>query len=92
MWHMDRPDAVSFHNLTLEGLHDVLQTIMGWANYHLHLFQLGDLMYAEPTAEDRDILDGRKLKLSALAIDGERAFEYVYDYGDYWAAWWCWRR
>jgi Plasmid pRiA4b ORF-3-like protein len=71
-------------NFTLEGLHDVLQTIMGWANYHLHHFQLGDLMYGELTPEDRDMLDGRKLKLSALAIDGERAFEYVYDYGDNW--------
>ena len=57
-------------NFTLEGLHDVLQTIMGWANYHLHHFQLGDLTYGEPTPEDRDMLDGRKLKLSALAIDG----------------------
>jgi Plasmid pRiA4b ORF-3-like protein len=69
---------------TLEGLHDVLQTIMGWANYHLHHFQIGDLMYGELTLDDRDILDERKLKLSALAIDGERAFEYVYDYGDNW--------
>jgi hypothetical protein len=69
---------------TLEGLHDVLQTIMGWANYHLHHFQIGDLMYGELTLDDRDILDERKLKLSALAVDGERAFEYVYDYGDNW--------
>jgi hypothetical protein len=71
-------------NFTLEALHDVLQTIMGWADYHLHHFQLGDLTYGEPTPEDRDILDGRKLKLSALAVDGKRAFEYVYDYGDNW--------
>jgi hypothetical protein len=71
-------------SFTLEGLHDVLQAIMGWANYHLHHFQLGNLMYGELTPEDRDMLDGRKLKLSALAIDGERAFEYVYDYGDNW--------
>jgi len=71
-------------NCTLEGLHDVLQIIMGWADYHLHHFQIGGLMYGDPTPEDRDILDGRKLKLSALAIDGERAFEYVYDYGDNW--------
>jgi hypothetical protein len=71
-------------NFTLEGLHDVLQAIMGWANYHLHHFEIGGHMYGEPTPEDRDMLDGRKLKLSALAIDGERAFEYVYDYGDNW--------
>ena len=71
-------------NFTLEGLHDVLQIIIGWADYHLHHFQIGDLMYGELTLDDRDILDERELKLSALAIDGERAFEYVYDYGDNW--------
>jgi hypothetical protein len=71
-------------NCTLERLHDVLQIILGWADYHLHHFQIGSLMYGEPTPEDRDVLDGRKLKLSSLAIDGERAFEYVYDYGDNW--------
>jgi Plasmid pRiA4b ORF-3-like protein len=42
-------------NFTLEGLHDVLQVIMGWANYHLHHFQIGGLMYGEPTPEDRDM-------------------------------------
>jgi hypothetical protein len=41
-------------------------------------------MYGELTPKDRDILDERKLKLSTLAIDGERALEYVYDYGDNW--------
>jgi hypothetical protein len=71
-------------NFTLEDLHDVLQAIMGWANYHLHHFQIGGHMYGELTPEDREMLDGRKLKVSALAIDGERAFEYVYDYGDNW--------
>jgi hypothetical protein len=69
---------------TLEGLHEVLQAIMGWADYHLHHFEIGGHRYGKPTPEDGDMLDGRKLKLSALAIDGERAFEYVYDYGDNW--------
>jgi hypothetical protein len=71
-------------NFTLRDLHDVLQTVMGWADYHLHHFQIGGLMYGEPTPEDRDILSEHKLKLAALAIDGERAFEYIYDYGDNW--------
>ncbi len=71
-------------NFTLESLHGVLQNIMGWADYHLHHFRIGGLMYGELTPEDREMQDGRKLKLSALAIGGERAFEYVYDYGDNW--------
>jgi len=57
---------------------------MGWADYHLHHFQFGDVMYGAPTPEDRDMHDGRKIKLSTALVDGERAFDYVYDYGDNW--------
>ena len=32
-------------SVTLEGLHDVIQTVMGWADYHLHHFQFGSVMY-----------------------------------------------
>lgn len=34
--------------------------------------------------EDRDMNDGRKVKLSTALVDGERAFQYLYDYGDGW--------
>jgi hypothetical protein len=70
--------------MTLEGMHDVIQKVMGWADYHLHHFQFGEVMYGMPTPEDREMHDGRKIKLSALVVDGERAFEYLYDYGDGW--------
>ena len=36
-------------SFTLEALHDVIQTVMGWADYHLHHFQFGDVMYGAPT-------------------------------------------
>jgi len=71
-------------SITLEGLHDVIQIVTGWADYHLHHFQFGDVMYGAPTPEDRDMHDGRKIKLSTALVDGERAFDYVYDYGDNW--------
>jgi hypothetical protein len=71
-------------SFTLKELHDVIQAVMGWADYHLHHFQIGGVQYGEPTPEDRDIASERKLKLSTLAIDGERVFDYVYDYGDNW--------
>jgi hypothetical protein len=69
---------------TLKDLHDVMQSIMGWADYHLHHFQIGSVHRGEPSPEDRDIASEHKVKLAALAIDGERAFESVYDYGDNW--------
>jgi hypothetical protein len=71
-------------NVTLEGLHDVIQIVMGWADYHLHHFQFGEVMYGMPSPEDPDMNDGRKIKLSALLADGERTFQYLYDYGDGW--------
>jgi Plasmid pRiA4b ORF-3-like protein len=70
--------------MTLEGLHDVIQVVMGWADYHLHHFQFGDVMYGAPTPEDREMNDGRKVKLSTVLVDGERVFQYLYDYGDGW--------
>jgi hypothetical protein len=71
-------------NLTLEDLHDVIQTIMGWADCHLHHFQLGDAMYGVAAPDDPEMNDGRKIKLSTLLDDGERVFLYLYDYGDGW--------
>jgi hypothetical protein len=71
-------------NLSLEGLHDVIQVVIGWADCHLHHFQIGSLRYGAPMPDDVDTQDGRKVKLATLIDDGERAFEYVYDYGDEW--------
>lgn len=71
-------------DFTLKGLHDVIQNVMGWYDGHLHHFQIGGTLYGEPLPEDRDNLSERKLKLASLANDGERIFEYVYDYGDNW--------
>jgi hypothetical protein len=75
-------------SFTLKSLHDVIQTIMGWYDGHLHHFEIGGILYGEPSPEDdfhdRKLLDERKFKLASLANDGERAFEYVYDYGDNW--------
>jgi hypothetical protein len=71
-------------NFTLEGLHDVIQIVMGWADYHLHHFQFRDVMYGAPTPDDREMNDGRKIKLSTAVVDGERTFQYLYDYGDGW--------
>jgi hypothetical protein len=71
-------------SMTLEGLHDVIQIVMGWADYHLHHFQSGSVMYGAPTPDDREMHDGRKIKLSTALVDGERVFDYVYDYGDNW--------
>lgn len=34
--------------ITLHGLHRVIQEVMGWENYHLHLFRFGEKEYGIP--------------------------------------------
>lgn len=70
--------------MTLEGLHDVIQIVMGWADYHLHHLQFGDVMYGVSAPDDREMNDGSKVKLWTVLEDGERVFQYFYDYGDSW--------
>jgi Plasmid pRiA4b ORF-3-like protein len=73
-------------DFTLKNLHDIIQAAMGWYDYHLHHFEIGGSLYGEPAPDDydREILNERKIKLGMLGGDGERAFDYVYDYGDNW--------
>ena len=79
-------------NLSLEGLHFVIQTAMGWTNSHLHDFvtgpQPGATIYGmldpEDTWSTRNILDERRYKVTdLLERDQARAF-YEYDFGDGW--------
>ncbi len=69
---------------TLALLHDVIQVVVGWQDYHLHHFEIGGTRYGRAAPEDPELADERKLTLARLAETGLRAFEYVYDYGDDW--------
>jgi pRiA4b ORF-3-like protein len=68
---------------TLLKLHKVLQVVMGWENYHLHEFRIGDLSFGEPFP-DSDFIDERPIKLTQIAPSGPLTFEYIYDFGDGW--------
>lgn len=81
-------------DLTLDRLHDVLQAAMGWADSHLHHFQMGpdakDFRMT-PFLTDYDLEEGetdgvheRDVRLDqTLAKPGQRLF-YTYDFGDSW--------
>jgi hypothetical protein len=73
--------------ITFAKLHNTLQVVMGWWNYHLHLFVVGSL----------EITDRRTLaKLGPIGIPDDTArlldhikqegatFTYEYDFGDSW--------
>ena len=40
---------------TLKGLHDVIQVVMGWQDYHLHHFAIGGARYGQATPEDPEL-------------------------------------
>jgi hypothetical protein len=75
--------------LTLEVLHDVLQLAMGWTDFHLHEFRVGQKRYGIPDPEDQlmslpPVGNERRVHLSmVLGKVGARA-TYTYDFGDSW--------
>lgn len=68
---------------TLGKLHEVIQTVMGWQDYHLHSFTVGAVEYGVFEPELR-LRSEHGVKLSQI-IPGEKfKFHYEYDFGDSW--------
>jgi len=71
--------------MTLFGLHRILQVVMGWENYHLHQFIVGSARYGEPDPEYGDTMkDDRRARLRKIAREEGASFVYEYDFGDGW--------
>jgi hypothetical protein len=74
-------------NLHLKGLHDVIQAVFGWQDYHLFEFRVGEKIYGGPAPGedyDRKVLHARSMRLATLIAKGVRRFDYFYDFGDDW--------
>ena len=77
---------------TLDILHEMIQAIMPWDNYHMYHFYLrliDDLRWGMPPPEDldfgMDIRDSRAATLaSVLAAPSFKVLRYNYDFGDDW--------
>jgi len=71
--------------ILLPHLHGVLQLAMGWTNSHLHLFQVGKRVFAEPSPDDDfPIIDYRSVPLNQIAPAVADHLVYLYDFGDSW--------
>lgn len=70
----------------LDELHDVLQIVMGWQDYHLHQFYVGTTRYAPiyPDMEPMGELDEQLVQLDQVAPGPGAQFDYEYDFGDSW--------
>lgn len=71
-------------NINFDDLHNVIQAVMSWGNYHLYSFNIGKEEIGIPDPDFRDnLLNARKIKLKdKLSI--KQKFGYVYDFGDNW--------
>ena len=71
-------DNISFHKL-----HEIIQIIMSWGNYHLYSFYIGKERIGLPSDFDNDLLNAKKIKLKDM-LSLKQKLGYVYDFGDNW--------
>jgi len=75
-------------DLTLSGLHTVLQTLFSWDDAHLHGFIVKDVEYGpldeDFEGDDDDIQDDSDVTLDSLELTAGAKFHYTYDFGDNW--------
>lgn len=75
-------------SMTLAALHDLIQIVMRWWDYHLHEFMVDEKVYGVPDPEDefyeRKVYQAKSIRLGTLIERGVREFLYVYDFGDNW--------
>ncbi|GEM_PF-780305 len=75
----------------LEDLHDIIQSVMGWLDYHLHEFEVAGSRFGRPDYVDDfwdddlpQLQDARDISLCEIFEAGIRQFLYRYDFGDDW--------
>ena len=69
--------------LPLDGLHQVLQAVMGWKDCHLHTFEAGRRTFGPADAE-WDVEDERRVTVEQLLKTSRSRLVYTYDMGDGW--------
>lgn len=73
-------------NIPLDQLHDVLQFAMGWEDYHLHEYRVGDKFIGMPDPEGMvETIDEQTLSLKDIVSKPKDKFIYDYDFGDGWS-------
>lgn len=73
--------------ITLKLLHDIIQITIGWFDYHLWEFTIGEQRYGLPMDEDwgtEPRKQATKVRLRDALKTKSTVIDYVYDFGDYW--------
>lgn len=72
---------------TLIQLHTILQIVMGWDGYHLHMFDINGQIYGNPDDDeygDMGTKNESRFRLNQLVGREGFKFRYEYDFGDSW--------
>jgi hypothetical protein len=82
---------IETQDVTLNQLHALIQTAMGWTNSHLYQFKIKGTRYVDHNLvadgwDDPDMLDDSSICISDLLSKhgGSLQIGYVYDFGDRW--------
>lgn len=72
----------------LRSLHELIQAVMPWEDYHLYEFAIAERVYGEPDPEDavwgRKVYQAKGMQLGRLIQRGITELHYTYDFGDNW--------
>src|ERR1700688_2029238 len=74
-------------SITLKVLHDIVQIVMGWFDYHLWEFTIAGQRYGLPIDEDWGTaprIDASKVRLRDVLRPRRTVIDYLYDFGDSW--------
>jgi hypothetical protein len=74
-------------SVTLKVLHDIIQAAIGWFDYHLWEFTIGQRKYGLPMDNDwgtEPRFDAGKVRLRDVLTPDKTVIDYTYDFGDGW--------
>jgi hypothetical protein len=74
-------------SVTLKVLHDIVQAVMGWFDYHLWEFTIDKRRYGLPMDEDWGTtprIEATKVRLRDILKPRKTIIDYLYDFGDSW--------
>jgi Plasmid pRiA4b ORF-3-like protein len=71
-------------SIRLAGFHEVIQSVFGWTNTHLHQFLVDRTSYGQPDDFDEVMVDENTITLAQAVSTRIKRFEYTYDFGDNW--------
>jgi hypothetical protein len=71
--------------ITMAGLHQTIQSAMGWRNHHLHVFSIRGQEYGAPDADwEHETGDETRTLVADLGFVEGDTFSYRYHVGDAW--------